>query len=70
MELRGAGGVIGAGLEPVDSAPRDEGAVNAQLLGADLGFDRVSHFPVGRTKLKLGWKIAGVRHSFHKWLHD
>ena len=30
----------------------------------------VSHFPVGRTKLKLGWKIAGVRHSFHKWLHD
>jgi hypothetical protein len=30
----------------------------------------VSHFPVGRVKLKLGWKIAGVRHSFHKWLND
>jgi hypothetical protein len=28
----------------------------------------VSHFSVGRAKLKLGWKIAGVRHSFHKWL--
>jgi len=29
----------------------------------------VSHFPVGRAKLKLGWKITGVRHSFHKWLN-
>jgi hypothetical protein len=30
----------------------------------------VSHFAVGRAKLKLGWKIAGVRHSFHKWLNE
>ncbi len=29
----------------------------------------VSHYPVHRAMLKLGWKIAGVRHSFHKWLH-
>jgi len=28
----------------------------------------VSHYPVQRAMLKLGWKIAGVRHSFHKWL--
>jgi hypothetical protein len=28
----------------------------------------VSHYPVHRAMLKLGWKIAGVRHSFHKWL--
>jgi ribosomal protein S18 acetylase RimI-like enzyme len=30
----------------------------------------VSHYPVHRAGLKLGWKIAGVRHSFHKWLSD
>jgi hypothetical protein len=30
----------------------------------------VSNYPVHRGTLKLGWKIAGVRHSFHKWLHD
>jgi ribosomal protein S18 acetylase RimI-like enzyme len=30
----------------------------------------VSHYPVHRGTLKLGWKIAGVRHSFHKWLRD
>ena len=30
----------------------------------------VSHYPVHRAMLKLGWKIAGVRHSFHKWLND
>lgn len=28
----------------------------------------VSHYPVHRAMLKLGWKLAGVRHSFHKWL--
>jgi ribosomal protein S18 acetylase RimI-like enzyme len=28
------------------------------------------HYPVHRANLKLGWKIAGVRHSFHKWLRD
>ena len=30
----------------------------------------VSHYPVRRAMLKLGWKVAGVRHSFHKWLSD
>jgi len=30
----------------------------------------VSHYPVHRAMLKLGWKLAGVRHSFHKWLND
>ena len=30
----------------------------------------VSHYPIQRAMLKLGWKIAGVRHSFHKWLRD
>lgn len=28
------------------------------------------HYPVHRANLKLGWKIAGVKHSFHKWLRD
>jgi GNAT superfamily N-acetyltransferase len=28
----------------------------------------VSNYPVHRALQKLGWKIAGVRHSFHKWL--
>jgi len=30
----------------------------------------VRHYPIGRAKQKLGWKVAGVRHSFHKWLQD
>jgi ribosomal protein S18 acetylase RimI-like enzyme len=30
----------------------------------------VSHYPVHRAMLQLGWKIAGVRHSFHKWLEE
>jgi ribosomal protein S18 acetylase RimI-like enzyme len=30
----------------------------------------VSHYPVRRAMLKLGWRVAGVRHSFHKWLSD
>jgi hypothetical protein len=28
----------------------------------------VSHYPVQRAMVKLGWKIAGVGHSFHKWV--
>jgi len=28
----------------------------------------VRNFPVHRAMLKLGWKLAGARHSFHKWL--
>ena len=48
-----------------------EGMRMAQKFANHLdGPAHVSHFPVGRTKLKLGWKIAGVRHSFHKWLND
>jgi ribosomal protein S18 acetylase RimI-like enzyme len=34
-------------------------------------FDLPAHagnYPVHRGTLKLGWKISGVRHSFHKWL--
>ncbi len=30
----------------------------------------VSNYPVHRALQKLGWRIAGARHSFHKWLHD
>ena len=30
----------------------------------------VSHYPVRRAMLKLGWKIAAARHSFHKWVRD
>jgi GNAT superfamily N-acetyltransferase len=28
----------------------------------------VSNYPAHRAWLKLGWKITGARHSFHKWL--
>ena len=28
----------------------------------------ISNYPAHRAWLKLGWKITGVRHSFHKWL--
>ena len=37
VELRRAGRVVGAGLESVDGAPGEEGAVDAEFLGADLG---------------------------------
>jgi ribosomal protein S18 acetylase RimI-like enzyme len=48
-----------------------EGMRMAQKFANHLdGPAHVSHFPVARAKLKLGWKIAGVRHSFHKWLKD
>ena len=48
-----------------------EGMRMAQKFANHLDLPaHVSHFAVGRTKLKLGWKIAGVRHSFHKWLRD
>ena len=30
----------------------------------------ISHYPISRAKQKLGWRIAGVRHSFHKWLEE
>jgi hypothetical protein len=34
-------------------------------------FDLAAHianYPVHRGTMKLGWRIAGARHSFHKWL--
>jgi ribosomal protein S18 acetylase RimI-like enzyme len=43
----------------------------AQEFASHLdGPAHISHYPVHRAMLKLGWKIAGVRHSFHKWLQD
>jgi len=43
----------------------------AQKFGNHLEVpSHVSHFSVCRAKLRLAWKIVGVRHSFHKWLHD
>jgi hypothetical protein len=48
-----------------------EGMRIAQKFANHLdGPAHVSHYPVHRAMLKLGWKLAGVRHSFHKWLND
>lgn len=48
-----------------------EGMRIAQRFASHLGGPaHVSHYPVHRAMLKLGWKIAGVRHSFHKWLEE
>jgi ribosomal protein S18 acetylase RimI-like enzyme len=36
-------------------------------------FDLATHianYPVHRSTARLGWRIAGARHSFHKWLSD
>jgi ribosomal protein S18 acetylase RimI-like enzyme len=33
-----------------------------------IGPVHVSNYPVQRTLQKLGWRIAGAKHSFHKWL--
>jgi ribosomal protein S18 acetylase RimI-like enzyme len=35
-----------------------------------VGPVHVCNYPVQRTLQKLGWKIAGARHSFHKWLEE
>jgi RimJ/RimL family protein N-acetyltransferase len=35
-----------------------------------LGAVHVSNFAVHRALQKLGWKIRGARHSFHKWLQS
>jgi len=46
-----------------------EGMRVAQGFSKHLdGPAHVSNYPVHRAWLKLGWKITGVRHSFHKWL--
>jgi len=48
-----------------------EGMRIAQQFANHLdGPAHASHYPVHRAMLKLGWKLAGVRHSFHKWLND
>jgi len=48
-----------------------EGMRIAQQFANHLdGPAHVSHYPVHRAMLKLGWKIAAARHSFHKWLRD
>ena len=48
-----------------------EGMRIAQQFANHLdGPAHASHYPVHRAMLKLGWKLAGVRHSFHKWLRD
>jgi ribosomal protein S18 acetylase RimI-like enzyme len=33
-----------------------------------IGPVHVSNYPAQHTLQKLGWRIAGARHSFHKWL--
>jgi predicted N-acetyltransferase YhbS len=33
-----------------------------------VGPVHVCNYPVQRTLQKLGWKICGARHAFHKWL--
>jgi len=33
-----------------------------------VGPVHVSHYPVQHNLQKLGWRISGSRHSFHKWL--
>ena len=35
-----------------------------------IGPVHVSHHVVQHNLQKLGWRIAGARHSFHKWLRD
>jgi ribosomal protein S18 acetylase RimI-like enzyme len=46
-----------------------EGTRMAQSFAKHLHLPtHVSNYPVHRAMQKLGWKIAGVRHSFHKWL--
>lgn len=35
-----------------------------------VGPVHICNYSVQRTLQKVGWKIFGDRHSFHKWLHD
>jgi ribosomal protein S18 acetylase RimI-like enzyme len=34
------------------------------------GPTHVNNYPVQRGYLKLGWRITGARHTFHRWLAD
>ena len=60
-EFRGRGLYTALALEGMDVA-RDY----AQYL---IGPVHVSHYPVLDNLQKLGWRISGARHSFHKWLN-
>jgi len=65
-------------LAAVDPEFRGRGLYTALALdGMNIARDyvqylvgpvHVSHYPVQHTLHKLGWKISGARHSFHKWL--
>jgi ribosomal protein S18 acetylase RimI-like enzyme len=59
-EFRGRGLYTALALDGMDIA-RDY----AQYL---IGPVHVSHYPVQHNLQKLGWRISGARHSFHKWL--
>jgi ribosomal protein S18 acetylase RimI-like enzyme len=59
-EFRGRGLYTALALDGMDIA-RDY----AQYL---IGPVHVSHYLVQHNLQKLGWRIAGARHSFHKWL--
>jgi ribosomal protein S18 acetylase RimI-like enzyme len=59
-EFRGRGLYTALALDGMDIA-RDY----AQYL---VGPVHVSHYAVQHNLQKLGWRISGARHSFHKWL--
>ena len=59
-EFRGRGLYTALALDGMDIA-RDY----AQYL---IGPVHVSHYPVQHNLHKLGWRVSGARHSFHKWL--
>ena len=59
-EFRGCGLYTALALEGMGVA-RDF----AQYL---IGPVHISHYPVQHNLQKLGWRISGARHSFHKWL--
>jgi RimJ/RimL family protein N-acetyltransferase len=65
-----------AGIQPsysgrgIYTALAIDGMQMAQSFARYLdGSVHVSNYPVHRALHKLSWKTAGVRHSFHKWLH-
>jgi hypothetical protein len=65
-----------AGIDPAFSgrglytALAFDGMRMAQSFAVHLdGPVHVSNYPVHRALQKLGWRIAGARHSFHKWLN-
>jgi ribosomal protein S18 acetylase RimI-like enzyme len=65
-------------LAAVDPEFRGRGLYTALALdGMDIAHDyaqylvgpvHVSHYPVQHNLQRLGWRISGARHSFHKWL--